>query len=274
MSATSLDTAVILARGLGKRMRAADETDRLDADQAAVAETGLKAMIPIGRPFLDYSLSALADAGYRRMVLVIGPEHDLVRDYYGRQLRPQRLTIQFATQLHAHGTADAVLAAEPVTGDGPFLVINSDNYYPRAAVEALRQAAGPAVALFERDALVAGSNIPAERIVKFGVGEIDTRGCLQRIVEKPDEQLLATWPRPLWVSMNCWRFSPLIFAACRAIPLSARKEYELPLAVQYAIDTLGAEFRVLPQRAAVLDLSCRADIATVAARLAGVEVRL
>ena len=54
--------AVILARGLGKRMRQADEHASLDPKQAAVADQGIKAMIPIGRPFLDYVLSALADA--------------------------------------------------------------------------------------------------------------------------------------------------------------------------------------------------------------------
>ena len=55
--------AVVLARGLGKRMRAADATAVLDPAQAAAADAGMKAMIPIGaagHPFLDYVLSGLA----------------------------------------------------------------------------------------------------------------------------------------------------------------------------------------------------------------------
>ncbi|MGI8619426.1 MAG: nucleotidyltransferase family protein, partial [Gemmatimonadaceae bacterium] len=52
--------AVVLARGLGTRMRAADSTADLDADASAIADSGVKAMIPVGRPFLDYVLSALA----------------------------------------------------------------------------------------------------------------------------------------------------------------------------------------------------------------------
>jgi glucose-1-phosphate thymidylyltransferase len=56
--------AAVLARGLGTRMRQADSAARLDAEQEAIAQTGLKAMIPIGRPFLDYVLSGLADADY------------------------------------------------------------------------------------------------------------------------------------------------------------------------------------------------------------------
>jgi len=58
----TIEKAVILARGLGTRMRKADSAARLDPTQAAAADTGIKAMIPVGRPFLDYVLSALADA--------------------------------------------------------------------------------------------------------------------------------------------------------------------------------------------------------------------
>ena len=34
-------------------------------------------MIPLDRPFLDYVLSALADAGYRRVCVVVAPHHEL-----------------------------------------------------------------------------------------------------------------------------------------------------------------------------------------------------
>ncbi len=55
--------AVILARGLGTRMRRDDAGAELSAEQASLADSGMKAMIPVGRPFLDYVLSGLADAG-------------------------------------------------------------------------------------------------------------------------------------------------------------------------------------------------------------------
>ena len=82
--------AVVLARGLGTRMRRAAPGAQIDAAQAAVAETGLKAMIPVGRPFLDHVLGELADAGFRKICLVIGPEHDVVREYYGAKVRLDR----------------------------------------------------------------------------------------------------------------------------------------------------------------------------------------
>ena len=70
--------AVILARGLGTRMRR-DEGVGLDREQSRAAAEGAKGMIPFGRPFLDYVLSSLADAGFREVCLVIGPEHRAIR---------------------------------------------------------------------------------------------------------------------------------------------------------------------------------------------------
>ncbi len=42
-----IDKAVILARGLGTRMRRADQNAGTTEQQAAVADTCIKAMIPI-----------------------------------------------------------------------------------------------------------------------------------------------------------------------------------------------------------------------------------
>lgn len=266
------DKAVILARGLGKRMRRADDAARLEAQQEQVASTGVKALIPIDRPFLDYVLSALADAGYRRVCLVVGPEHDAIRDYYTRQSPPRRLGVEFAIQVEPKGTADAVAAAEAFAGEDPVLVINSDNYYPVDALRALRDQETSAVALFEQEAMFAQSNVPPERLRQFAVAKLDGNGRLERIVEKPGEADLASLPRPLWVSMNCWRFRPAIFEACRSITPSPRGEYEITDAVQYALGVLGEPFAALTFRSAVLDLSTRQDVATIAPRLAGIRV--
>ena len=274
MSHAPMDKAVILARGLGTRMRKEDGSAKLTDTQARMADAGVKAMIPIGRPFLDYVLSILADAGYKRACLVIGPEHDAVRTYYARTVKPRRLTVEFAVQVKPLGTADAVAAAEPFAGADPFLVINSDNYYPPEALKALRGLAGAGLAAFERNAMLAGSNIPADRITKFAVVQSGPSGRVVRIIEKPDQQTLDSLGEPVCLSMNCWRFGPKIFQACRSISPSARGELELPDAVQYAIDRLGETFQVLPFRLPVLDLSSRGDIAAVAQRLQGVEVDL
>ena len=64
--------AVILARGLGTRMRRPEGGLELTSAQSAVAETGLKAMIPIGRPFLDFVFSRTNPDGSQQRFQVSG----------------------------------------------------------------------------------------------------------------------------------------------------------------------------------------------------------
>lgn len=274
MTAQLPDKIVILARGMGTRMRRSDGDAKLDSQQAAAADTGVKAMIPIGRPFLDYVLSAAADAGYRRACLVIGPDHDAVRRYYGDELKPRRISVDFAVQEEPRGTADAVLAAEKFAAGDVFAMLNSDGYYPVAALKQLREYGRPAVALFDFDSMVTKSNITEERLLKFAVGQIGDDGNLRRILEKPDAETWAALPRPIWLSMNCLQFDATIFTSCRAIGPSPRGEFELPDAIMHSIEKLGLAYRAITVRAPVLDLTSRRDIASIAERLADVEVSL
>ncbi|MDB4884641.1 MAG: glucose-phosphate thymidylyltransferase [Gemmatimonadetes bacterium] len=262
--------AVILARGLGTRMRKADDGAELDAAQSAAADTGVKGMIPIGRPFLDYLVSALADAGYSDVCLVIGPEHDIVREHFAAAA-PSRVRVHFAVQPSPRGTADAVLAAESFAGEEPFVVINSDNYYGIAPLRALHERRTPATIAFDRDALVRLGNVPPERVERFGALEIDDTGALRRIHARPTDAMRAAGP--LYASLNCWLFDAAIFDACRTVPLSARGESELPQAVQRAIDG-GMRVEAVRLAEPVLDMSSRADIASVAERLRDVRVVL
>ncbi len=270
--------AVILARGLGTRMRRSDPTaPPLDPRQAAVAETGVKAMMPVGRPFLDYVLSTLAEAGYREVCLVIGPEHDAVRERYtprggedvGR--RTTRLRIAFGVQPQPTGTADAVAAAEGFVGGERFLVINSDNLYPVEALHGLRLLEGAGLAAFSAAGLVEEGEIPAARVARWPVVKQTTDHWLAGLEERGERD--GQLGDEEYVSVNCWMFTPAIFQACGAVPPSAGGERELPAAVRCAL-AQGERFRVLPLRSPVLDLTSRADVASVARRLASVEVRL
>jgi glucose-1-phosphate thymidylyltransferase len=261
--------AVVLARGLGTRMRAAGAT--LDAGTAAVADTGVKALIPIERPFLDYVLGDLVEAGITSVILVIGPEHDALRGYY-RDLATTRLRISFAVQDRPLGTADALLAGAPAVAAGPFLVINSDNRYPPAALTALAALAAPGLIGFRRSGLLLG-NITAERVARFAAIVADASSHLARIVEKPDAAQLAALGSDPLLSMNCWCFDEAIFAACRQVRPSPRGELELPDAVAAEL-ARGARLRIIESREPVLDLSCRDDIAAVRNALAGHQVRL
>jgi dTDP-glucose pyrophosphorylase len=264
---------VILARGLGTRIRSEDRVTQLDAAQSAAASAGLKAMIPVGRPFLDFELSALADAGFHQVCLVIGPEHDVVREHYGRANRPTRIQISLAEQPEARGTADALLAGEAFAGSDEFAVLNGDNFYPVAALQEIQNLGQPGTVLFEASTLVSQSNIPEERIRAFAYCVVDQDGFLADIVEKPEATAAANFRGEKLVSMNCWRFGPDIFRFCREVPLSPRVEYELPIAVKLAIKH-GTKLKAAISRSGVLDLSRRSDIAAVTERLRNVKVQL
>ena len=254
-------------------MRKAEASIKLGAAQASVADAGVKGMIPIGRPFLDYIISALADAGFMRACIVVGPEHGIVREHFQGESAPRRVEILFAVQEKPLGTANAVLAAEHAIGrSGNFVVLNSDNYYPPEALAALRSSSAPAVAGFRRKALIEMGNVAADRIARFGALNMDAEGFLTNILVGDDAESASS--TDALASMNCWLFDERIFDACRVVPVSARNEYELPQAVQIGIDQLGMKFRVVPLDAGVLDLSSRADIATVTERLKGVNVNL
>ena len=266
--------AVLLARGLGSRMKSDAEAASLTPSQAAAAAAGAKGMMPIGesgsRPFLDYVLSALADGGCTDVCLVVAPDHSAIRDYYDGRGRPTRVTLTYAVQEIANGTARAVQAAAAFAGDDPFLVLNSDNLYPIDVVRSLVAIDEPGLPAFRRNSLQQESELPLERIASFAALDVDDAGYLTRIVEKPGLEYYLTAGPDALVSMNVWRCDRRIFDACRDVPISARGEYELPEAVGLAVKR-GVRFRVLPASGQVLDLSRRSDVATVTARLAGVH---
>ncbi len=261
-----LTTALLLAGGRGSRMQRADPTARLTSVQADRAARGLKTMVPdaAGRPFLSHILAGLADVGIERVVLVVPPDHAIIRHYY-QDHQPSRLRLDYVVQAEPRGTADAVVSAAAALADEPFLILNGDNLYPAAALEALIGLDEPGVAGFTRAGLLEGETIPASRLAAFALLEVGPDGYLRSLVEKPHPARLAAQPEVL-ISMNLWRGDAKLLAACRRVPLSSRGEYELPEAVAHALDK-GLRLRVVPIDAPVLDLSHRADVAPVAARL-------
>ena len=273
MMESSTKRAVVLARGLGRRMQESNSGAALDEGQQKAAAAGLKALMPIaGRPFLDFVLGAIADAGLTHVALVVAPDHEAFHRYYAVERPPERLHIDFAVQREAIGTADAVLAAERWTGGEPFLVLNSDNLYPADVLRRLAALSEPGLPVFTRDDLVKTSNIPIERIRAFALVEVDPEGYLSDIVEKPSDDQLSAAGGSAAVSMNCWRFDSRIFEFCRDVPRSPRGEFELPEAVRLAVRN-GVRFKTIPAHGPVLDLSRRADTADVARRLATVTPR-
>ena len=225
-----------------------------------------------GRLFLDYVLSSLADAGFSEVCLVVRPDDTVLPSRYST-LAPSRFRLRFAVQEHPRGTADALLAAESIVGEAPFVVLNADNYYPVSGLSRLREANEPATLAFSRRGLLRDGQIEAERLARYAVLEIDPDGYLTDVIEKPDDVSLVARD-DVAISMNVWRFDGRIFDACRGLTPSARGELELPNAVRRAIREQDLRIRALPIDASVLDLSHRADVPFVSERLSRVEVRL
>lgn len=273
--------ALVLARGLARRMREHAPGAALDESQARAAAAGLKSMMPVGarkegepaRPFLDYVVSSLADAGCRDVGLIIGPEHHEVRRRYDQEARPGRVSVHFLIQPEPRGTAHAVLCGEPWVQADPFLVVNADNLYPVTTLASLVALTEPGLPAYTRETLLADSNIPPERIAAFALVTIDERGYLTSIVEKPGAAAVTAAGDRARISMNCWRFDARIFDACRRVAPSPRGELELPMAVGVSLDD-GVRYATVPGAGPLLDLSRQSDVAEVARRLSSIVPRL
>lgn len=272
--------AVILARGLGTRLRS-DDGAPLDAAQLSAADAGVKGLMPVaGRPLLDYALHALADGGVRDVVFVVPPGDSPLRRRYDEDAQPSRIRVRFAVQDEPRGTAHALLAAREAVlaplgastdpqGRRHFLMCNADNLYTAAAIESLVDMRGPGLVAYDADALVREGAMEAERVQRFALVDIAPDGLLRAIVEKPEADHPLLKSAPQWVSMNLWRFTDAIFDACAAVQPSSRGELELADAVRISMER-GECYGVLKRAEAVLDLTHRRDVFVLSERLSGV----
>lgn len=106
--------AIVLAGGMGSRLR------------SVVADVP-KPMAPVaGRPFLEYLLQALADAGFERIVLSVGHLAQTIVDHFGA--RHRGMQIEYAVEPRPLGTGGATRAALQHIGEDHAFVLNGDTY--------------------------------------------------------------------------------------------------------------------------------------------------
>ncbi len=263
-----LQKAVILARGMGKRMRSSASHVSLDPQVEKFARLGWKPFIPIsGKPFVYHQLRVLARLGVREVCLVIGPEHLELEDYFRKISEELEIEVSFAIQEKPLGTADAVYAARSFTGDESFLALNGDNFYPEEAIKPLIEAEDRGacyVGGFKLEALISSGGFGPERIKSFAVVEVDDDLNLIRIIEKPESPEAYRTSYGVLVNMNLWRFNPMIFEACRRVgPHPVRGELELTAAVQLMVNERLCRVKVIPLDLWALDLTYSMDIPAV-----------
>lgn len=120
--------AMILAAGRGERLR-------------PLTDSMPKPLVPVaGKPLIEYHLKALAQAGFRKIVINQGHLGDLLKERVGDGRR-WGVSIHWSDeQPEALETGGGIFKALPLLGSGPFLVVNGDIWttYPFARLRAVK----------------------------------------------------------------------------------------------------------------------------------------
>jgi D-glycero-alpha-D-manno-heptose 1-phosphate guanylyltransferase len=107
--------ALILAGGLGSRLQPA-------------FSTGPKSMAPVnGQPFLQYLLSQISRAGFRKVVLCLGYGASQIKDWV-RGGEKWDLRASYSVETEPAGTAGALRQARGLIASQCFLVFNGDSF--------------------------------------------------------------------------------------------------------------------------------------------------
>ncbi len=270
---------IILAGGASSRMKRSSEAV-VDSALAKEAQQKSKAMISVGdhaRPFLDYLLYNIQQAGYENAIIVVGENDSSIKEFYEHLKNSKQfpsLSISYVTQSipperdKPLGTADALLQAlrkTPSWNGQRFTVCNSDNLYSPAALRLLLEDAhSNAMIDYDRGALQFSEN----RVAQFAVVVKDEEGFLKDIVEKPSSEEMNQAKDEkgrIGVSMNIWRFTHAdILPFLEKIPLHpVRKEKELPVAVKMMLTRQPRSVFAIPLSEDVVDLTSLDDIPAV-----------
>lgn len=122
--------AMILAAGLGKRMR-------------PLTESNAKPMLPLqGRPLLDHALDRLAEAGVEQVVVNTHWQAEQVEAHLAARSRGPKTMVLREEALRNTGGAVADALAAGLLGDQPFFVVNGDSFWLDGPIQALTRLAG------------------------------------------------------------------------------------------------------------------------------------
>jgi len=172
MNATGIRRAMLLAAGLGTRMRPL--TDRT-----------AKPLLPLGgRTLLDHALDRLAGAGVEEVVVNAHWQADLVARHVAARAGGPRVTIRREPVLLDTGGAVRAALRDGLLGTAPFFVVNGDSFWLEGPHPALgRLAAAFDESLYDAVLLVHRTfQVSAE--VGFGDFAVDRWGMIRRRRER------------------------------------------------------------------------------------------
>jgi D-glycero-alpha-D-manno-heptose 1-phosphate guanylyltransferase len=160
----SQTTAIVLAGGLGTRMR-------------AVSDTVPKTMLPVaGRPFIEYLLAYVAAAGVQRAVLAVGHRAEAIASHVGGG-RALGLEVAYSEEREPLGTGGALRLASEQVDRWPALALNGDSFVAvdLAAMMAAHQSHRPRLTVALADVRDTG---------RFGRVRLDAGGRIAAFDEK------------------------------------------------------------------------------------------
>ena len=240
---------------------------------------GLKQIDPVGscgEAILDYSIYDAYQAGFETTVIII---KEAIRGDFmetvGARLKNCPMEIRYAYQeldmlpegfgvpdgrTKPWGTCHAVLCAREAIGDAPFVVINADDYYGKAAFQVVYDflSANRCPGCYSMVGFRLDKTVSDSGSVTRGICAVDPAGWLTQIdeltrIEKypggihftQDGENWADLPADSTVSMNMWGFQSdflreleqgfPVFLAEAAAKDPIRSEYLLPIAVDRLI---------------------------------------
>lgn len=124
---TAPTSAMVLAAGLGKRMR-------------PITEIMPKPMVPVaGKPLIDWGLDALASAGVASAVVNVHYLSDQLVDHLKGRTRP-RIVISDERDLLLD-SGGGILRALPLLGGAPFYILNADTFWIDGSDDNIRRLA-------------------------------------------------------------------------------------------------------------------------------------
>ncbi|MFZ5747358.1 MAG: nucleotidyltransferase family protein [Pseudomonadota bacterium] len=122
------ETAMVMAAGLGKRMR-------------PLTATRPKPLIEVaGKPLIDHVHDRLRDAGVKRVVVNVHYFADALEAHVETRMRDMEVLIS-DERAELMETGGGLVQARDLLGDKPFLCVNSDNLWVDGPSDAIRMLA-------------------------------------------------------------------------------------------------------------------------------------